>query len=370
MRNNPSPSPRPSDQMPQVPKTQKNSSTATSRSSVQPSRLTFMGAVLWVFLFSLPFFRSAEWSSVSSSDPSAPFNPMEMINHHILDAHSWHFWDGAYGTLYLPVILYSSDRGVEVFSSHKLETTSDYKGYRYLHGHIVPTDSHRSIYDFSITKNVAFLFIVAGLLLYLLLRVGTSYARNPVSAPRGLQSAIEPIVLFVRDDIVRPCIGPRYGRYLPYMLTLFFFILLGNLMGLLPGAANLTGNIAFTATLAFGTFLITNLSGNRNYWQHIFNMPGIPVFIKPLMVVVECIGIFTKPISLTIRLFVAITAGHIVILCLLSLIFIFHSYAVGVISSAVVVFISLIEILVSIIQAYVFTMFSSLYIGMAIEEHH
>ena len=140
-------------------------------------------------------------------------------------------------------------------------------------------------------------------------------------------------------------------------------------MGILPAAANLTGNIAITATLALGTFLITNLSGNRHYWQHIFNMPNIPIFIKPLMFVVEFIGIFTKPISLTIRLFIAITAGHIVILCLLSLIFIFHSYAVGVVSSAVVVFISLIEILVSIIQAYVFTMFSSLYIGMAIEKH-
>lgn len=336
------------------------------------ARPTFMATCVWVFLFALPFLRTTERLSTAKSDPDVPFNPMEMINHHILDAHSWHFWDGDYGTLYLPVILYSGDRGIEIFSSKHLEAlgpTDNYRGYRYTHGHILPMEADRRVYDLSITKNVVFLFLVAGLLLGGLLSVGRRYSQKPLGVPRGLQSALEPVLLFVRDDIVRPCIGPRYGKYLPYMLTLFFFILLGNLMGLLPGAANLTGNIAVTATLALGTFLLTNLSGNRHYWGHIFNMPGIPIFIKPLMVLVECIGIFTKPISLTIRLFVAITAGHIVILCLLSLIFIFHSYAVGVLSSAVVVFISLIEILVSIIQAYVFTMFSSLYIGMAIEEH-
>lgn len=331
--------------------------------------MSVSGVFLWLFLFLMPALRVHE-ATVSSSDTEA-FNPMNMINHHILDAHSWHFWEGAYGTLHLPVILYSEDRGVELFSSHLLETPAlEARGYRYEHEHIVATDAGRSVYDFSITKNVAFLFLEAALLLFLLLSVAYRYRQSPRSVPRGLQSAIEPVVVFVRDDIVKPCIGPRYEKYLPYMLTLFFFILLGNLMGLVPGAANLTGNIAVTATLALGTFLLTNLSGNRNYWRHIFNMPGIPIFIKPLMVVVECIGIFTKPLSLTIRLFVAITAGHIVILCLLSLTFIFHSYSVGVLSSLVVVFISLIEILVAIIQAYVFTMFSSLYIGMAIEEHH
>ena len=335
-----------------------------------PGRLSLSasGTLLWLFVFSMPLLRVHE--VVTSSD-EGPFNPMEMINHHILDAHSWHFWDGAYGTLHLPVVLYSMDRGLEFFSSSIL-SSSELKemGYRYEHGHILTTDSSRRVYDFSITKNVAFLFIEAALLLLILLAVAGRYRRAPRRVPQGLQSAIEPVIVFVRDEIVKPCIGPRYATYLPYMLTLFFFILLGNLMGLLPGAANLTGNIAVTATLALGTFLLTNLSGNRNYWQHIFNMPGVPIFIKPLMVVVECIGIFTKPLSLMIRLFVAVTAGHIVILCLLSLIFIFHSYSVGVISSVVVVFISLIEILVAIIQAYVFTMFSSLYIGMATEEHH
>ena len=307
------------------------------------------------------------------STTEGEFKPIELINHHILDSHSWDFWEGAYGTLYLPVILYSKDRGIEVFSSKHLVELSEaqhYQGYQYTHGHIQPVDPSRSILDFSITKNVTFLFLEAGILLLLILSAARGYRLRPRATPKGLQSALEPVILFVRDDIVKPCIGPKYRTYLPYMLTLFFFILLGNLMGLLPGAANLTGNIAVTGTLAVFTFIMTNLSGNRHYWQHVFNMPGIPVFIKPLMVIVECIGLFTKPISLTIRLFVAVTAGHIVILCLLSLIFIFQSYAVGIISTAVVVFVNLIEILVSIIQAYVFTMFSSLYIGMAIEEKH
>ena len=174
--------------------------------------------------------------------------------------------------------------------------------------------------------------------------------------------------MFVRDDIVKPCMGSRTRRFLPYMLTLFFFILIGNLMGLLPGAANLTGNISVTLTLAVFTFILTNIHGNRHYWQHVFFMPGVPAFVKPLMTLVEFISLFTKPISLMVRLFVAITAGHIVILCLLGLVFIFHSYIIGIFSTFIVLFVNLIELLVSVVQAYVFTMFSSLYIGLATED--
>jgi F-type H+-transporting ATPase subunit a len=176
----------------------------------------------------------------------------------------------------------------------------------------------------------------------------------------------------VRDEIVKPNIGDKYERYLPYLLTLFFFILFGNLLGLLPGAANLTGNIAVTLTLAVFTFIITNVKGNKNYWTHIFWTPGVPLPLRLVILPVEIIGMFTKPFSLTIRLFVAITAGHIVLLSLISLAFILKSVGVGIVSSVVVVFINLIEILVAVIQAYVFTLFSSLYIGMATAEgeHH
>ncbi len=312
-------------------------------------------------------------SAESGGGESEDFDPAAMINHHILDAHEWHFFDGHYGTLFLPVILYSSDRGLEVFSSSNFyddhHNVVDYNGYKYEHGHIIPEEG-RSIVDFSITKNVAFLFINAGLLLFIFLAVAKGYKKNEGGAPRGIQSFFEPIIIFVRDEIVKPNIGPKYEKYLPYLLTLFFFIWFGNLLGLLPGAANLTGNIAVTIVLAFFTFVITNVSGNKHYWKHIFNTPGVPAALKPIIVPVEIIGIFTKPFSLLVRLFVAITAGHIVILSLIGLIFIFHSWAVGFGSTLIVTFINFIELLVATIQAYVFTMFSSLYIGLAVEDHH
>jgi len=202
--------------------------------------------------------------------------------------------------------------------------------------------------------------------------VAKAYKNNSGKAPKGLQSFIEPIIVFVRDEIVKPNIGHHYQKYLPYILTLFFFVLFGNLLGLLPGSANLTGNIAVTLVLAVLTFLITNFSGNAAYWKHIFWTPGVPLYMRIIMLPVELIGVFTKPFALTIRLFVAITAGHIVILSLICMGFIFHSYLVGIGSSLVVLFISLIELLVAGIQAYVFALFTSLYIGMATaeDEHH
>jgi len=310
----------------------------------------------------------------AADEKGEAFNPSELINHHILDSHEWHFWDGHYGTLFLPVILYSSDRGLEVFSSGNFydehHNVVEYNGYEYAHGHINPLEAGRSVIDFSITKNVAFLFLNAALMITVFMLVARGYKKRPNQAPKGIQSVFEPIIMFVRDDIVKPNIGPRYERYLPYMLTLFFFVWFGNLLGLMPGAANLTGNIAVTAVLAVITFLITNFSGNKTYWGHVFNTPGVPLALKPIIVPVEIIGLFTKPISLMVRLFVAITAGHIVILSLISLVFIFQSYFVGVGATLIVVFINFIELLVATIQAYVFTMFSSLYIGLAIEEHH
>lgn len=294
-----------------------------------------------------------------------------VIIEHVMDNHVWHFFDGHYGTLYLPIIVYSSERGLDFFSSHNLfdehHKEIEYNGYKLEHNKIYLGDSE--VTDLSITKNVAMLFINAGLLLIVLSSVAKTYKRNAGKAPRGLQSFIEPIVLFVKDEIVKPNIGPKYERYLPYLLTLFFFILFGNLLGLLPGAANLTGNIAVTLTLALFTFIITNASGNKNYWMHILWTPGVPLPLRFIILPVEIIGIFTKPFSLMIRLFAAITAGHIVLLSLMGLTFIFHSWFVGIGSSIFVLFISLIELLVAGIQAYVFTLFSSLYIGMAIAEH-
>jgi F-type H+-transporting ATPase subunit a len=313
----------------------------------------------------------------SDGEPSGEpkkFDANEVILHHVVDDHQWHFTDHL--VLPLPIIIYSSEKGLDVFLSSNFydehHNPVDYNGYKMEHNHILLADSGKAVFDLSITKNVAMLLINAALLLFVFISVAKAYQNQSGKAPKGLQSFIEPVVVFVRDEIVKPNIGHHYEKYLPYLLTLFFFILFGNLLGLLPGAGNLTGNIAVTLTLAVLTFLITNLSGNRNYWAHIFWTPGVPLLLRPLIMPVEIIGIFTKPFSLTIRLFVAITAGHIVLLSLICLTFIFSSYVVGFGASLVVVFINLIELLVAGIQAYVFTLFTSLYIGMATAEadHH
>ncbi len=304
----------------------------------------------------------------------ASLNVGDVIIHHVLDDHVWHFWDGHGGTLYLPVIVYSKERGLDIFSSARFynehHEVVPYNGYKLDHNHIY-LESGEAVFDLSITKNVAMLLVNATVLILVFLSVARAYKKNTGKAPGGLQSFLEPVILFVRDEVVKPNIGHGYEKYMPYLLTLFFFILFGNLLGLLPGAANLTGNIAVTMTLAVLTFIITNVSGNKSYWSHIFWTPGVPLPLRIVILPVEIIGIFTKPISLMVRLFVAITAGHIVILSLIALTFIFQSYLVGIASSLVVLFINLIEILVAGIQAYVFTLFTSLYIGMAkAEDHH
>ena len=199
--------------------------------------------------------------------------------------------------------------------------------------------------------------------------IARRYQHNPKTPPRGIQSFFEPIIVFVRDEIAIPSIGEhKYRRFMPYLLTLFFFIWFNNLLGLLPGAANLTGNIAVTLVLAVLTFIITNVNGNKEYWKHLAP-PGVPWPILIIMIPVEILGLFTKPFSLMIRLFVSITAGHIVILSLIALPFLFDSFAIGVGSSLIIVFINLIELLVATIQAYIFTLFSAMYIGAAVAEH-
>jgi F-type H+-transporting ATPase subunit a len=343
--------------------------------------LTSKTAFLTAFLIAFAVIFQAAFAQENHATDSAAveahqaegFNASEVIIHHVLDDHIWHLWDGHYGTIFLPVIVYSSEKGLDVFSSRNFyddhHNVVEFNGYKLDHNHIYLADSENAVLDLSITKNVAMLLINATLLLLIFASVGRAYKKNVGKAPKGLQSFIEPIVVFVRDEVVKPNIGHHYEKYLPYLLTLFFFILFGNIIGLLPGAGNLTGNIAVTATLALFTFIITNVSGNKSYWSHIFWTPGVPLYIRWVILPVEIIGIFTKPISLTVRLFVAITAGHIVLLALISLAFIFQSVTVGFMSSLIVLFISLIELLVAGIQAYVFTLFTALYIGMATEEH-
>ena len=233
--------------------------------------------------------------------------------------------------------------------------------------------------DISITKTAAAIIIAVTLLIVIILASAKKYkVRN--GAPHGMQSLIELLVLHVRDGIVEPILGHNTRRFLPYLLTLFFFIFFCNILGLIPifpAGANITGNIAVTAILALITFIITNFNGNKHYWKDIFNTPGVPAWLKifPLMPVVELVGVFTKPIVLMIRLFANMTAGHIVILGFVVIIFILSNTlgmavggAVSVVSIVFAVFISLLECLVAYIQAFVFTMLSALYISMAVEE--
>jgi F-type H+-transporting ATPase subunit a len=288
-----------------------------------------------------------------------------------MDDHQWHVADWL--VIPLPIIVYSEEKGLDTFMSsnfYEHHKEVEYNGYRLEHNHITLAESGKAVFDLSITKNVMMLLLTSAVLLLVFGSAAKGAKANKGAAPKGAQSFLEPIILFVRDEIVKPNIGPEYEKFLPYMLTLFFFILFGNILGLLPGAGNLTGNIAVTMTLALLTFLITNFNGKKAYWGHIFWTPGVPLPLRIVILPVEIIGMFTKPFSLMIRLFVAITAGHIVLLALISLTFIFESIVVGLGSSIIVLFINLIELLVAGIQAYVFTMFSSMYIGMAVAEDH
>ncbi len=305
------------------------------------------------------------------------FNPSEMINHHIMDAHSWEIFHGL--TVHLPVILYSEEKGLDVFSSSNFYNDAHevvpYSGYIMEHEHIALANGDH-VLDFSITKNVLFLFFNAIALILIFSAVARGYKKNIGKAPSGIQSFFEPIIIYVRDEIVKPNIGPKYERYLPYLLTLFFFIWFGNLLGLLPAAANLTGNIAVTMVLAVASLIITLASGRKTYWMHILDPMGnsmgwlakFPLYL--ILWPIEIIGIFTKPFSLMVRLFANITAGHIIILSILSLTFIAESIAVGIGATVLASVMNLLELFVALLQAYVFTLLSSMYFGQAVEEHH
>ena len=325
------------------------------------------------------------------------FQPGDFILDHIGDAYDWHIlsWKEHHVSVPLPVILYSRQSGFSMFLSSKFHHGShSHKGYvianethpdKNLKGKIVEVATgERPMLDLSITKNVFAIFVSVAVMLWVFISVAKAYvSRGNNAAPKGLQSWIEPVLLFVRDDIARPAIGYKYKRFMPYLLTLFFFILVSNLMGLIPFfpfGANVTGNIAVALVLALFTFFITTFVGTKTYWVHIFNTPGVPWWLKspvlPLMPIIELAGVITKPFVLMIRLFANITAGHIIVMGFFSLIFIFGAmkpalgYGASVISVLFSVFMFFLELLVAFIQAYVFTLLSALYFGMAVQDHH
>ncbi len=237
-----------------------------------------------------------------------------------------------------------------------------------------------SFYDFSITKNVTTMLIIFLLLTWVFLSVAKAYQKRDGMAPKGLQSFIETIFIFIQDEVAKPFLGPKWEKYLPFLMSLFFFILALNLFGQVPffGGSNVTGNLSFTMVLAVFAFLVVNLSGNKHYWQHIFSMPGIPGWVKTIVTPVEIIGVFIKPLTLMLRLFGNITAGHMVIVIFVGLIFIFGqnganvgaAYGTSIGSILLTLFMMAIELLVAFIQAFVFTILTASYIGAATEEHH
>ena len=312
------------------------------------------------------------------------------IDHHLQDSYDFTlFSDKESGQHYgfpLPVILW--DNGLKVFSSSKFhhgEEVAEVDGnyYKIYHNKIYKTDAAGSIemdeddhplnekpLDFSITKNVVSMLLIGILMLLIFTSLAKSYGKNS-GIPRGLGRFLEPLVVFVRDEIAIPNIGEKkYGRYMSFLLTIFFFIWFLNLLGMTPLGVNVTGNIAVTFALALMVFLITNLTANKNYWGHIFWMPGVPTLMKVVLAPIELLGVLIKPFSLMIRLYANMTAGHVVLMSIIALMFLFKNWIGGSLSFGLAFALSILELLVAALQAYIFTMLSALYFGMANEEAH
>jgi F-type H+-transporting ATPase subunit a len=321
------------------------------------------------------------------------FAPGEFMMEHITDSHEWHIitLGKTQVSIPLPIILYSKVSGWHFFMSYKFNHgTQAYNNFEIseekIHkGKIIEKTEKGEILpiDLSITKVALSLLLSSIMILVIFISIANKYKANPNKAPSGLQSALEPMILFVRDDIAKPCIGEKkYERFMPYLLTIFFFIWFTNMLGLIPifpGGANVTGNIAVTMVMALFTFVITTSIANKHYWQEIYNAPGVPWWLKypvPLMPVIELMGVVIKPLVLTVRLFANITAGHLIAITFVCLIFIFAQinpflgYGISMLSAAFSIFMGLLELLVALIQAYVFTLLSAIYFGMAIVEHH
>lgn len=311
----------------------------------------------------------------------------EVIGHHVLDGHEFSLfeYEGEHIGFPLPIILW--DNGVHIFSSSKFEhgeavAESNGNYYKLHHEKIYKTDSNGTLteehghptnakpIDLSITKGVLTIMVVALLMFLLFASLAKSYAKNG-GISSGVGRLFEPIVLYIRDEIAIPNIGEKhYKRYMSYLLTIFFFVWFLNIFGLTPLGINVTGNIAITFGLAVITFVITTLTANKNYWGHIFWMPGVPTPMKIILAPIELLGVFIKPFALMIRLYANIFAGHVVLMSLIGLIFIFKSWLGSSLSFMLSFAISIIEILVALLQAYIFTMLSALYFGSAVEEHH
>ena len=364
------------------------------------------------------------------------FNPSNFIIHHIADAHEIHLWGDVH--IPLPIIVYTAEHGLDVFMSSAFEGHGDVRvaerpsgvTYELSHGHIAVAGDHAGhghddhaghdhdahgvhdhadhdheaheehaghdhgdhdhadhghhgpvVYDLSITKSIFGMLLMLGLMVLLFGRMAGSYKNRQGQAPTGMTNALEPLVLFLRDEIAIPNIGKeKADKFLPFLMTVFFFIFFANLLGLVPfiGGFNVTGTLGITMVLASLVFLITTINGNKHYWGHLFWPPGVPLFVMPIIIPIEIVGMFLKPIVLMIRLTANISAGHIIILSFVSLILIFGKggeamaagYGIGIFSTAFMIFMYCLELLVAFLQAFVFTLLAAIYFGEATHEAH
>ena len=351
----------------------------------------------------MPFALKANTESHTSGENTekkdASAEVVEHIMNHVADANEFHVATVGHNhySLHLPCILLR-DGKLSVFSSAVFEGgEKEVDGYKLdehtgrvvdaatgnrstnIMSYFTATDSSKFL-DFSITKNVFTTLLGFIILTIILLSVKNAYVKNGNKSPKGIQSALEPIIQYLVDDVIKQNIGPKYEKFVPFLLSVFFFILINNLLGLVPffpGGANVSGNIAFTFALALIAFVIININGNKSYWGHVFAMPGVPKWVLVILTPVEVVGLFIKPIALMLRLFGNITGGHIAILSIVSLIFIFGKMGQSIggaslgggMAIPIVLFVNTMELFVAFLQAYVFTLLTSIFIGAAVEEH-
>jgi F-type H+-transporting ATPase subunit a len=360
---------------------------------------SFTVAAFSIFLLVFSLQVSAQHEEGHGEEKKEKLNVAEVIFPHILNGHEFHFFGKS---VPLPVILYSPQKGFTSFMSSKFEHGHhEHEGYLLLTKEKIAElgldpkkfnpedivavnesgqyDASVKVYDLSLTRNVIQMLLALIIFTWIMLRIANRYKSGVgvTSAPKGSQSLLEPVITFVRDEVAKPNLGHKVDKYLPYLLTVFFFILINNIFGLIPGSANVTGNIAFTAVLGVISFIVILASTNKHYWGHIFNPPGVPLGVKFILVPVEFLSVFIKPFALIIRLFANMVAGHIIIICLISLIFIFGELSTAAgwgaspLAIAFTIFIYFIEVLVAFLQAFIFTMLTAVFIGQAFEgEHH
>lgn len=355
------------------------------REKIVQSRLWLLCLIF--FAFALSGYSAA---NAAEAQDNQKVDVKGLVFGHIEDAYSWHItsWGDTHVTIPLPIIVRGQSGEWHVFLSSKLEESKDgtYEGFYIcqnegvLKGRLVERDAKTGAevrpLDLSLTKTVCGVLISSILLVVIILSCSRWARRNPTKAPKGFVGFMEMFIMDINDNVVKACIGPKYQRYAPYLLTAFFFIFTNNLLGLIPifpGGVNVTGNITITLVLACFTFLFTNLSGTKEYYKDIF-WPHVPLALKPIMIPIEIIGVFSKPFALMIRLFANIMAGHSVILCLVSIIFVTASLGIVLntsmtcVSLLFCIFMNMLELLVAYIQAYVFTMLSAVFIGLAVAE--